>query len=138
MSELGKLRYRLIGFLLALGVTVAVGTPAQAQNQFVNWYDWYRDLRGYFSSVGGVLCAPGTELQFYRDGRITATSRDATCLASLDGLHYPLPQNAPVRTLSLTIRQHSAWPMSRRAINDLVRRQTDAMDWQAQKMAKAP
>ena len=140
MSELGKKRQFITSFLLACGVALSLCVPAQAETHSVNWYHWYRDLRDYFSSVGGVLCAPGTELQFSVDGKITAASRDATCLASLDGLHYPLPVNAPLKKLSLAIRKNSAWPMSKRSINDLVQHQVEqvqAVAWQNQQMAKA-
>ncbi|WMU93358.1 hypothetical protein EMOOHJMP_00165 [Microcystis phage MaAM05] len=140
MSELGKTRQYLTMWLVACGLVMALCTPAQAETHSVNWYHWYRDLRDYFSSVGGVLCSPGTELQFSVDGTITAASRDATCLASLEGLHYPLPVNTPLKKLSLAIRKHSAWPLSKRSINELVQQQAEqvqAVAWQKQRMAKA-
>lgn len=140
MSELGKTRQYLTLLLVACRLVMALGAPAQAETHAVNWYHWYRDLRDYFSSVGGVLCSPGTELQFSVDGKITAASRDATCLASLDGLHYPLPVNTPLKKFSLAIRKNSAWPLSRRSINQLVQQQAEqiqAVAWQKQQMAKA-
>ncbi|WP_373531944.1 hypothetical protein [Vampirovibrio sp.] len=108
--------------LLMLGLS---GLPAQAK-QPANWYDWYRNLHGYLSSEGGVLCSPGTELQFHTDGKITAVSRDAACVASLAGLSYPLPENTSVSQLSLPIRKYSGWPLSSRALQQLVSHQISA------------
>lgn len=93
---------------------------AHASSDTVDWYDWYRNLHGYLNSVGGVLCSPGTDLRFHQDGRITAVSRDAICLASLENLNYPLPENTPVQVLSLPIRKHSYWPLSHRALRELI------------------
>jgi len=113
----------LAACLLALSLMMP---PAQAKRDTTDWYRWYRDLHGYLSSVGGVLCEPGTDLQFHHDGRITATSRDATCLASLDSLNYPLPNTTSVRQLSLPIRRHSNWPLSHRALRELISMQLNS------------
>lgn len=109
--------------MIGLLVLTLISAPAQAGEQGINWYDWYRNLHGYLGSVGGVLCSPGTELQFHTDGKITAASRDATCLASLESLSYPLPLNASVTQLSLPIRKYSGWPLSHRALRQLVSNQ---------------
>lgn len=100
--------------------------PIQAQAAHpagMDWYGWYRELYGYLGSVGGILCSPGTDLQFHKDGKITAVSRDATCQASLEGLYYPLPNNAPLNQLSLTVRKHSFWPLSARALREAINTQ---------------
>ncbi len=112
--------------LLCLLTMVGVGfssLPAHAESSTINWYRWYRDLHGYLGSVGGVLCEPGTALSFHMDGSITALSRDGTCLASLANLHYPLPKNAPINRLSLPIRRRSNFPLSHRALNQMVSNQ---------------
>lgn len=104
----------LAGFLIMTAPVAHAGPDA------VDWYHWYRNLYGYLNSVGGVLCSPGTDLRFHQDGKITAISRDATCQASLENLNYPLPENAPIQQLSLPIRKHSYWPLSHRALRELI------------------
>lgn len=119
MRRLSLHRYA-IGMLMGLSLIM----PVQAERaSSTDWYRWYRDLYGYLGSVGGILCAPGTDLQFHKDGQITAVSRDATCQASIEGLSYPLPSNAPVNQLSLTVRKNSHWPLSARALKELVNTQ---------------
>lgn len=116
-------RFNFAGLLLGM-VCLALALPAQAKHTVgTDWYDWYRELHGYLGSVGGVLCSPGTDLQFHKDGKITAISRDATCQASLDGLYYPLPSSAPVSQLSLTVRKNSHWPLSAKVLRELINTQ---------------
>lgn len=120
------MRFLNAGLALITLLYLCLGTlPVQAK-QPANWYGWYRNLHGYLGSVGGVLCAPGTELQFHTDGKITAISRDAACLASLEGLNYPLPEHSSVTQLSLPIRKYSGWPLSHRALQQLVSHQIDS------------
>lgn len=123
MNIFGGLRMRrLIPGLILCGF-LASSLGAEAAQKPVDWYRWYKQLHGYLGSVGGVLCEPGTALQFHTDGKITSDSEDNVCTVSLQRLSYPLPVHAPVEQISLVVRKRSQWPLSRKTLQDLLETQ---------------
>ncbi len=101
----------ILTLALSLGGTCGFAPSAFAshsgwdtnQDDSANWYHWYRSLRGYMHASGGIACEARTPISFSRSGIITATTDDAQCHMSLRKLRFPLPENAPVDQLTLTV-----------------------------------
>jgi hypothetical protein len=88
----------------------------------VDWYRWYRQLRGYLRANGGVWCRPDTPIRFERDGRITAETDDPQCSMSLRRLHYAIPSNARVSEITLSVPAGKK-PLSRDELQARIDRQ---------------
>jgi hypothetical protein len=86
----------------------------------VDWYGWYLSAREYLSQTGGLNCALGTPIKFYKNGQIEALSFDPHCLNSVSGRHYPLPKNTQLDALILPVRPGQGPPASRQEIDSRV------------------
>jgi hypothetical protein len=96
-------------------LTGTVRTLQQAieeEKDTVDWYAWYLACREYLSSTGGLPCALGTPIKFYRNGRIEAQTFDAVCLQSVEGRRFPLPAATRLDALILPVRHGNAPPAS--------------------------
>lgn len=78
----------------------------------VNWYAWYMAARAYLARAGGLRCALGTPIRFYRNGSVEASTFDPVCLASVAGRHFPLPAKTKLDVLILPVRAGEAPPAS--------------------------
>lgn len=80
----------------------------QSEKGLVDWYAWYLSVREYLSQTGGLNeCALGTEIVFYKNGRIEAHSSDPRCRATVMWRRYALPRNTQLDALILPVRRGS-------------------------------
>jgi hypothetical protein len=79
----------------------------------VDWYAWYLSARDYLGRMGGLQCALGTPIKFYRDGRIEALSFNPLCQDSVAGRYFPLPANTRLDAIILPVRPGEGPPASR-------------------------
>lgn len=78
----------------------------------VDWYAWYLAARQYLGSTGGLQCALGTPIKFYRNGLIEAMSFSPVCQASVAGRMFPLPSKTKLDALILPVRPGEGPPAS--------------------------
>jgi hypothetical protein len=78
----------------------------------VDWYGWYLGARTYLSKWGGLDCAPGTPIKFYRNGVIEVDSTDIACMNSVAGKIYPLPAGTQLDAVILPVRLGKLPPAS--------------------------
>lgn len=93
---------------------------AIASETDVNWYAWYLACRAYLSQSGGLHCSIGTEIKFFRNGRMMPLTSDPVCLASATGRRFPLPQQTQLDALILPVRNGKAPPVSRDELYDRI------------------
>lgn len=94
------------------GSVTTLEQAIQDEKGTVDWYGWYMGARNYIANNGGIKCALGTPIVFYKDGEIAAQSFDAFCLASVSRLHYPLPANTKLTAVKLPTRSGKGAPAS--------------------------
>ena len=76
----------------------------------VDWYAWYLAAREYLGRMGGLQCALGTPIKFYRGGRIEAISFSPVCQASVAGRFFPLPAKTRLGAVILPVRAAESPP----------------------------
>jgi len=88
-------------------ITGQVQTLQQAiisESGTVDWYGWYLSARDYLGRMGGLQCALGTPIKFYRNGRIEALTFSPVCQASVAGRVFPLPAKTKLDAIILPVR----------------------------------
>lgn len=90
--------------LILKGSVQTIEAAIQAEKATVDWYGWYMDARGYLAATGGLPCAVGTPIKFYKDGRIAPQTEDLICLLSVQNRSYPLPKNTQLSAVILPVR----------------------------------
>ena len=82
----------------------------QSESGQVDWYAWYLAARQYLGQTGGLQCALGTPIKFYRNGEIEAMSFNPICQASVLGRRFPLPPQTKLDALILPVRSGEGPP----------------------------
>ncbi len=96
------------GKVVLSGKVQTLQQAIQEEKGVVDWYAWYLSVREYLSQTGGLNeCALGTEIVFYKNGRIEARSSDPRCTASVMWRRYPLPRDTQLEALILPVRRGS-------------------------------
>ena len=96
-------------------LTGQVQTLQQAivsESGMVDWYGWYLSARAYLGRMGGLQCALGTPIKFYRNGRIEALTFNPLCQASVAGRVFPLPVKTKLDAIILPVRPGEGPPAS--------------------------
>lgn len=109
-------------------ITGKVQTLQQAidsERDGVDWYAWYMSARGYIGNTGGLRCALGTPIKFYRNGKMEALTFDTGCIASVQGRRFPLPANTSLDALILPVRPGEGPPATRDEIYSRIRIKSD-------------
>lgn len=106
--------------LILTGKVQTLQQAIESEKDTVDWYGWYLSAREYLSQTGGLNCALGTPIKFYKNGQIEAMSFDPHCLNSVSGRHYPLPKNTQLDALILPVRPGQGPPASRQEIDSRV------------------
>lgn len=105
-------------------LTGKVQTLQQAidsERDVVDWYSWYLSAREYISQTGGLRCALGTPIKFYRTGKMEALTFDTNCIASVTGRRFPLPPKTSLDALILPVRSGQGPPASPAEIYSRIR-----------------
>lgn len=84
----------------------------ESEKDAVNWYAWYLAARQYISQTGGLRCALGTPIKFYRNGKMEALTYETSCIGSVIGKRFPLPGNTKLDALILPVRPGQGPPAS--------------------------
>lgn len=84
----------------------------ESESGRVDWYAWYLAAREYLGRTGGLQCALGTPIKFYRNGQIEAMSFSPLCQASVSGRNFPLPPKTKLDALILPVRSGEGPPAS--------------------------
>ena len=84
----------------------------ESESGNVDWYAWYLSARAYLGRTGGLQCALGTPIKFYRNGQIEALSFNPLCQASVAGRRFPLPPKTKLEALILPVRAGEGPPAS--------------------------
>lgn len=100
------------GTKLITGKVQTLQQAMDSERDSVNWYEWYLGARDYLSRTGGLQCALGTQIKFYRDGTIEALTYDPTCRESVAGKAFALPRKTKLDALILPVRNGNAPPAS--------------------------
>ena len=85
---------------------------AIASESNVDWYAWYLAAREYLGRMGGLECALGTPIKFYRNGRIEAQTFNPICQNSVAGRMFPLPTKTRLDAVILPVRAGAGPPAS--------------------------
>jgi hypothetical protein len=102
--------------LVLTGKVQTLQQAIESEKDTVDWYGWYLSARDYLSQTGGLRCALGTPIKFYKNGLIEALTFDPHCIASVSGRHFPLPANTQLDALILPVRPGQGPPASRQEI----------------------
>jgi hypothetical protein len=98
--------------LIITGKVQTLQQAIESEKDTVDWYVWYLGARSYLGRAGGLQCALGTPIKFYRNGQIEAMSFDPVCQASVAGRFFPLPPKTKLDALILPVRNGQAPPAS--------------------------
>jgi hypothetical protein len=98
--------------LIITGKVQTLQQAIESEKDTVDWYAWYLGARAYLGQTGGLHCAFGTPIKFYRNGQIEAMSFDPDCQASVVGRSFPLPAKTKLDALILPVRNGQAPPAS--------------------------
>jgi hypothetical protein len=98
--------------LIITGKVQTLQQAIESEKDTVDWYVWYLGARSYLGQAGGLQCALGTPIKFYRNGQIEAMSFDPVCQASVAGRFFPLPPKTKLDALILPVRNGQAPPAS--------------------------
>jgi hypothetical protein len=100
------------GTLVLTGQVQTLQQAMESESGSVDWYGWYLAARQYLERTGGLQCALGTPIKFYRQGRIEALSFNPICQASVSGRNFPLPYKTKLEALILPVRSGESPPAS--------------------------
>ncbi|WP_373531945.1 hypothetical protein [Vampirovibrio sp.] len=109
-------------------ITGKVQTLQQAidsERDGVDWYAWYMAARTYIGKTGGLRCALGTPIKFYRSGKMEALTFDTGCIASVMGRRFPLPSSTTLDALILPVRAGQGPPATRDEIYSRIRMKSE-------------
>jgi hypothetical protein len=84
----------------------------ESERNTVDWYAWYLAARDYLSRTGGLQCALGTPIKFYRNGEMEALTDELRCRASMLNRNFPLPPRTRLDAVILPVRRGTAPPAS--------------------------
>ncbi len=98
--------------LVLQGSVKTLDAAIEAERGTVNWYQWYLNARDYLSRTGGLPCELGTDIKFYKSGRIEALTPDPVCRLSLNWRNFPLPPETQLDAVILPVRSGAAPPAS--------------------------
>lgn len=80
----------------------------QSEQGSIDWYTWYLSVREYLKKTGNLNeCDLGTEIVFYKDGRMDARSNDPFCVMSVRWRRFPLPKDTQLDALILPVRKEA-------------------------------
>jgi hypothetical protein len=102
--------------MMLTGKVQTLQQAIESEKDTVDWYAWYLSAREYLSQTGGLRCALGTPIKFYKNGQIEAMSFDPHCIDSVSGRHFPLPPKTQLDALILPVRPGQGPPASRQEI----------------------
>jgi hypothetical protein len=111
--------------LLITGKVQTLQQAIESERDVVDWYGWYMSAREYIGKTGGLRCALGTPIKFYRNGKMEALTFDTSCIASVQGRRFPLPLNTQLDALVLPVRPGQAPPATRDEIYSRLRIKSD-------------